>query len=63
VMQDEKCFACDRTFCNGKKHVVDTRDGQTVFVGSGCYKKIVRAGDAGWQPAKGGPRLYLAKEK
>lgn len=35
--------------------MVDTRDDQLVFVGSECFKQIT---EAGWQPPKGGPRLY-----
>ena len=53
----ERCFACDRVL--GKNPTrVDTRDAQTVFVGSECAKHILAAGDAGWQPPKGGPRLF-----
>lgn len=53
----EKCFACDAWMLG--KFLVDTRDGQTAYVGVDCFEKIRRAGDAGWQPPKGGPRLYL----
>ena len=54
----KRCFACDRKL--GRNPVlVDTRDDQCAFVGSECFKLIKRAGDAGWQPPKGGPRLYL----
>lgn len=38
--------------------IVDTRDGQTVFVGSECFKLIKKAGESGYQPPKGGPRLW-----
>lgn len=56
----ERCFACNRTL--GKRPaVVDTRDGQTVFVGRECFKLIKAAGEAGYQPPLGGPRLYLCK--
>lgn len=55
-----KCFACDHAL--GKNPtLVDTRDAQTVYVGSECLKKIKAAGESGWQPPKGGPRLYLLK--
>lgn len=57
---NEKCFACGRQL--GKTpHRVDTRDDQTVFVGRECYKLIERAGETGYQPPRGGPRLYLLK--
>jgi hypothetical protein len=58
--QDDYCFACGRRL--GKKpHLADTRDAQKVFVGSECYKKILAAGDAGWQPERG-PRLFPVKD-
>lgn len=53
-----RCFACDRIL-DLRKTLVDTRDGQTVYVGSECYRHVKRAGEAGYQPPKGGPRLYL----
>lgn len=53
----ERCFACNRPL--GKRsRLVDTRDGQTVYVGLGCFKEILRAGNAGYLPPLGGPRLY-----
>lgn len=53
-----KCFACDRRL--GKNPaLVDTRDGQTVFVGTECFKLIKAAGETGYQPPLGGPRLWL----
>jgi len=57
AMSRDRCFACDRPL--GKTpRLVDTRDAQQVFVGVECAKHIDRAGDAGYQPPKGGPRLY-----
>ena len=53
----ERCYACDRRV--NRPTLADTRDGQTVYVGSECFKLIKRSGDTGWQPPKGGPRLYL----
>jgi hypothetical protein len=56
-----RCFACDRPTGNNPRRAVteDGRspatNGQTVFVGSDCYKKI---GPDGYQPPKGGPRLF-----
>lgn len=53
-----RCFACNRPL--GKSPViVDTRDDQTVYVGRECYKLVVAAGETGYQPPLGGPRLYL----
>lgn len=53
----ERCFACGRTL--GKNPLrVDTRDAQTVFVGRDCGKLVLAAGEAGYQPPRGGPRLF-----
>jgi hypothetical protein len=52
-----RCFACGRIY-TGALHCADTRDDQTVEVGPECFRKIDRLGDAGYQPPKGGPRLY-----
>lgn len=54
---NDKCFACDRALGRNPKQA-DTRDDQIVSVGSDCYSKIETAGEAGYQPPKGGPRLY-----
>ena len=53
-----RCFACDRKLGKNPK-LVDTRDAQLVFVGSECHKMIVQAGESGYQPPLGGPRLFL----
>ena len=52
-----RCFACDRKLGRNPA-IIDTRDGQTAFVGAECFKLIIKAGDSGWQPPKGGPKLY-----
>jgi len=38
--------------------MVDTRDAQLVLVGSECFKRVQTAGNNGYQPPKGGPRLF-----
>jgi len=53
-----KCFACDRPM-KSRKFLIDTRDDQDAFVGPECFKHIVKAGETGYQPPLGGPRLYL----
>jgi hypothetical protein len=53
-----KCFACDRKL-GRNPCLADTRDAQIVYVGSECFKLIKAAGEVGYQPPKGGPRLYL----
>lgn len=56
---NRRCFACNRKLGKNPK-LVDTRDGQTVFVGRECFKLIRQSGVLkGYQPPKGGPRLYL----
>jgi|GEM_PF-3037136 len=57
----ELCFACDRPMAS--KYLVTCIDEQTVFVGSECFKKIRLAGVHGWQPPKGGPRLFTIQSK
>jgi hypothetical protein len=59
-MVENKCFSCEKTI-TGKTNLVTTMDGETVFVGPICYKKIVESGELGYQPPLGGPRLYLLK--
>ena len=53
-----KCFACDKPLPVNPT-LADTRDGQTVYVGPECLRRIRAAGEAGYQPPRGGPRLYL----
>lgn len=53
-----RCFACDRLIRSKRPHRADTRDGQWVFVGAECFKLIQAAGPAGYQPPRGGPRLF-----
>lgn len=58
--QDQKCYACARPF-GGRRHDypwVLTIDGQRQFVGNDCFKKVAKAGAAGYQPPLGGPRLF-----
>jgi hypothetical protein len=54
----DKCFACDRVIRRKEPYLADTRDGQIVYVGPECLKKIESAGEAGYQPPTGGPGLY-----
>lgn len=60
---DGNCFACDRKLRplrDGSRLGVVTADGaQLVYVGSECYRKIEAGWEQGYQPPKGGPRLYL----
>ncbi len=53
----EPCFACGKG--TSKPQLADTRDGQIVRVGRECHVLIREAGAAGYQPPRGGPRLWL----
>lgn len=57
-MKIDRCFACDRKIGKRGPCDADTRDDQIVYVGEECAKKIRAAGDAGYQPPLGGPKLY-----
>ena len=52
------CFACGKKLGKAPR-LVDTRDDQTVYIGRECYKLVVAAGAEGYQPPRGGPRLWL----
>ena len=57
----DKCFACNRVI----KRIpikADTRDEQIVYVGPECHRKIIKAGEMGYQPPLGGPKLYPVKK-
>jgi hypothetical protein len=58
-MTETHCFACGRKLGKSPR-TADTRDDQIVAVGIECHEHIVAAGEAGWQPPKGGPKLYKA---
>lgn len=57
----ERCFACGKKLGKGPA-VADTRDAQMVIVGSECAKLIKKAGNVGYQPPQGGPRLYPVRD-
>ena len=57
-----RCFACDRAIKTEEAAVLaDTRDDQLVYIGRDCFAHVKAGGDAGWQPPKGGPRLYTIR--
>lgn len=56
---DTSCFACGRSLKNVFQFPCKTSDGQRVVVGPECYKNVKTAGKEGWQPPKGGPKLFL----
>ncbi len=54
-----KCFACGKKLTEDHHHhIVDTRDDQMVIVGSSCYENIKKSGEDGYQPPRGGPKLW-----
>lgn len=58
----EKCFACDKPLGDTHRYA-DTRDDQIVRVGPNCFALIQAAGEEGYQPPKGGPKLYVVKDE
>ena len=63
--QDEKCYACGKRFRLNSYNVIPyhpyvlTFDGQKQFVGSDCYRRIQESESKGYQPPRGGPRLWV----
>lgn len=57
----DRCFACDKPL--GKTYRVTCSDDQQPFVGRECFRHIKAAGSEGWQPPKGGPRLYMLPDR
>jgi hypothetical protein len=56
----EQCFACGEPIKSAAR-AVWTRDPQRQFVGLDCFRKVAHAGAEGYQPDKGGPRLFKEK--
>lgn len=54
-----KCFACNKPLAERRGQAITSDGAQVVFVGTDCAMKIVKAGTKGYQPPKGGPRLYV----
>ena len=59
----ERCFACNRPLRTRNPKRVDTRDAQVVYVGADCFKLVVAAGEGGYQPPLGGPRLFVIADQ
>lgn len=60
IDSQDKCFACDKPI-KGDQNAYEAyvkSDKQMQYVGSECYKKILLAGQKGYQPPLGGPRLF-----
>lgn len=52
-----RCYACDRPI-RGNRHPTFTSDGQTQHIGIECARRVYKSRSEGYQPPKGGPRLY-----
>jgi hypothetical protein len=65
MLNGTKCFACGKPLRTpSRSPVVVTADlAQGVQVGPDCFKQIQAAGDAGYQPPKGGPRLLVLTDE
>jgi hypothetical protein len=59
----KRCYACDKL--HASVEYVLTEDGaQTVPVGPSCYAKVRKLDKhGGYQPPRGGPRLFLIGSK
>lgn len=56
-----QCFACGKLL--KRQRLAACLDEQTVEVGPDCFKKIAAAGRDGFQPPRGGPRLFTLEAK
>jgi hypothetical protein len=56
-----RCYACDRALKKPREVYTADDGGQRQFVGPECFQHVVAAGDAGYQPPLGGPRIYAAR--
>lgn len=59
----DKCYACGKQLTakyleESSNCIADTKDAQLVYVGKECMRKIMASGSKGYQPPKGGPRLF-----
>lgn len=55
-METIVCYACDRPL--KRRFIVKTSDDQKVFVGPDCWARVIDAAAEGYQPPRGGPRLF-----
>lgn len=63
-MGHARCFACNKALAHSSVHKVQVAGELTiVFVGPDCFERINRAGDEGYQPPLGGPRLHIPSEE
>lgn len=60
-MTIQRCFACGKRL-RCRSELVYCSDEQAPVVGPDCWQHIWDAGDKGYQPPMGGPRLWAKKE-
>jgi len=58
-----KCFSCEKTLHRVPKVAIITEDGQSVYVGPDCARRITANGAKGYQPPGTGPRLFIRGER
>jgi hypothetical protein len=58
-----QCFACGKPFGAKQPKEVFTSDPQMQHVGPECFRKIRAAGNEGYQPPLGGPRLWASRPR
>ncbi|MDB6013644.1 MAG: hypothetical protein JWL65_5894 [Gammaproteobacteria bacterium] len=60
----DKCYACGKPFRdpNRQRHAfLEDDDYASVAVGPDCFRHIVKSGEIGYKPARGGPRLFVER--
>lgn len=62
----EDCFACGRKMIRPETVFLEDKrsDGlqYDVYVGTECFKHVRAASPSGYQPPRGGPKLYFFSE-
>lgn len=60
----DRCYACGKRFHDPNRRqdvfLLDD-DHRAVLVGPECFRKVVASGWLGYQPMRGGPRLFIEK--
>jgi hypothetical protein len=60
MIHNARCFACNKPIDDSRSPLAITSDlAQVVSVGPDCWKRIKAAGNVGYQPSQGGPRLLV----
>lgn len=62
TMHKEPCYCCGKKTANPYQAFCEDDNGQEQLVGRDCYKQIKAANSEGWQPPRGGPRMFSSRE-